>query len=106
MTGPMVEQNRFAELAAEVTTASGPHTQIEVRAPATGEVVGRIPAGGDADVELAVALARSAQRDWTTSSFAERKRVVLRFHDLLLSRQNEVLDLIQIESGKARAHAF
>ena len=31
---------------------------------------------------------------------------MLRFHDLCLSRQAEILDLIQIESGKARAQAF
>ena len=30
----------------------------------------------------------------------------LRFHDLLLERQNEVLDIIQLETGKARRHAF
>ena len=32
--------------------------------------------------------------------------VLLRFHDLVLSRQEEILDLIQLESGKARKHAF
>lgn len=29
-----------------------------------------------------------------------------RFHDLVLDRQDEVLDLIQLENGKARRHAF
>ena len=33
-------------------------------------------------------------------------RVLLRFHDLVLARQDEILDLVQIESGKARRHAF
>src|SRR5262249_15911005 len=36
----------------------------------------------------------------------DRGRIFLRFHDLLLARQNEVLDLIQLETGKARRHAF
>ena len=27
-------------------------------------------------------------------------------HDMVLQRQDEVLDLIQLESGKARTHAF
>jgi succinate-semialdehyde dehydrogenase/glutarate-semialdehyde dehydrogenase len=35
-----------------------------------------------------------------------RAAVLLRFHDLLLKRQDEVLDLIQAETGKARLHAF
>ena len=38
--------------------------------------------------------------------FADRARIFLRFHDLLLERQDEVLDLIQLETGKARRHAF
>jgi len=32
--------------------------------------------------------------------------VLLRFAELLLGRQDEVLDLIQLENGKARRHAF
>ena len=32
--------------------------------------------------------------------------MLLRFHDLVLRRQDEVLDLIQLENGKARRHAF
>lgn len=35
-----------------------------------------------------------------------RSRIFLRFHDLVLKRQLQLLDLIQLESGKARAHAF
>jgi succinate-semialdehyde dehydrogenase/glutarate-semialdehyde dehydrogenase len=34
-----------------------------------------------------------------------RAAVLLRFHDLVLERQAEVLDLIQLETGKARLHA-
>ncbi|GAB3492284.1 succinic semialdehyde dehydrogenase [Nocardiopsis coralliicola] len=30
----------------------------------------------------------------------------LRFHDLVLDRQAEILDIIQLETGKARRHAF
>ena len=36
----------------------------------------------------------------------DRAHIFLRFHDLLLNRQKEVLDLIQLETGKARRHAF
>ncbi len=32
--------------------------------------------------------------------------VLLRVHDLLLARQEQALDLIQLETGKARRHAF
>jgi succinate-semialdehyde dehydrogenase/glutarate-semialdehyde dehydrogenase len=36
----------------------------------------------------------------------DRTKVLLRFAELLLDRQDEVLDLIQLENGKARRHAF
>ena len=75
-------------------------------APYTGAAIGAIPAGTPADLQRAVERARAAQTDWARRPFAERARVFLRFHDLLLKRQDEVLDLIQWETGKARRHAF
>lgn len=35
-----------------------------------------------------------------------RAQIFLRFHDLVLAGQGQLLDLIQLESGKARLHAF
>jgi acyl-CoA reductase-like NAD-dependent aldehyde dehydrogenase len=65
-----------------------------------------LPAGRAEDVKRAVAIARAAQPMWAARSYRDRATIFLRFHDLLLNRQDEILDLIQIESGKARAHAF
>ncbi|BBH68505.1 succinic semialdehyde dehydrogenase [Actinoplanes sp. OR16] len=58
------------------------------------------------DVDAAADLARVAQRQWAALSFRARADVILRFHDLLVDRQDEVLDLIQWETGKARVHAW
>ncbi len=93
-------------LLGNVTLASGPHESIEVLAPYTGAAIGAIPAGTVADLDLAVERARAAQMEWSKRAFAERASVFLRFHDLLLERQDQVLDLIQWETGKARRHAF
>ncbi|MEU4423539.1 succinic semialdehyde dehydrogenase [Actinoplanes sp. NPDC024001] len=65
-----------------------------------------VPAGIPDDVEAAVTLARAAQEPWARLSYAARAEVLLRFHDLLVQRQDEVLDLIQWEMGKARFHAW
>lgn len=46
-----------------------------------------------------------AQAAWAATPARTRAAVLLRFHDLVLSRQAEVLDLIQLETGKARLHA-
>jgi acyl-CoA reductase-like NAD-dependent aldehyde dehydrogenase len=96
----------FDELVSGVTVADGPHARIAVHAPFTGALLGELPAGGGADVERAVCQARAAQPGWAARSFADRGKIFLRFHDLLLQRQHEALDLIQSETGKARAHAF
>jgi acyl-CoA reductase-like NAD-dependent aldehyde dehydrogenase len=51
-------------------------------------------------------VARAAQPAWAARPVAERARVVRRFHDLLLDRQDECLDLAQLEAGKARRDAL
>ena len=94
------------KLLSQVTLVAGPHEEITAQAPFTGELLCRVPAGSDADVEQAAVLARSAQPAWAARSFVDRAAVFLRFHDLLLRRQDEVLDLIQLETGKARRYAF
>jgi acyl-CoA reductase-like NAD-dependent aldehyde dehydrogenase len=94
------------KLLAQVTLAEGHHDAITSRAPFTGDPLAAVPAGGDADVQRAVMLARNAQPAWAARSFADRAGIFLRFHDLLLRRQDEVLDLIQWETGKARRYAL
>ena len=96
----------IGNLLAQITLTGGPHEEIAVLAPFHGGRLAGIPSGTGADVRRAVELARNAQPAWAARSFANRARIFLRFHDLLLRRQDEVLDLIQLETGKARRHAF
>ncbi|WP_372349568.1 succinic semialdehyde dehydrogenase [Streptomyces sp. KL116D] len=65
-----------------------------------------VPVCTPADVEAAVAGARAARAPWARTPLRDRGAVVLAFHDLLLERQDRVLDLIQWETGKARYHAW
>jgi succinate-semialdehyde dehydrogenase / glutarate-semialdehyde dehydrogenase len=97
---------RVAGLAELVSAGDGERERIEIENPVTGEAFASVPRCTTADVAAAVKRAREAQRAWRTTSFAERSRVMLRFHDLVLDHRDEVLDLIQLESGKARRHAF
>jgi acyl-CoA reductase-like NAD-dependent aldehyde dehydrogenase len=94
------------KLQSTVALAEGAHDEIAVRAPFTGGLLAAIPAGTVRDVEYAVELARQARPAWSARSFSDRAAIFLRFHDLLLERQDEILDLIQLETGKARRHAF
>jgi len=104
--GLAIDRQLLARLVSRITLAPGAHEQIPVFAPFTATELGRIPAGRECDAEAAVAVARAAQPAWAALPFAGRARIFLRFHDLLLARQDEVLDLIQLETGKARRHAF
>lgn len=75
-------------------------------APFTGDQLAELPESTPEDVATAFARARAAQRAWAATPVRRRAAVLLRFHDLVLSRQSEVMDLIQLETGKARLHAF
>lgn len=95
----------FDRLAARITRAPGERESLPVEAPFTGEILGRLPRGIAADVAEADRRARAAQRAWAATPVAARARALLRFHDRLLDRRDEALDLIQLESGKSRRHA-
>ncbi|MGK5549705.1 succinic semialdehyde dehydrogenase, partial [Streptomyces sp. URMC 127] len=75
------------------------------RTPLTGLQLAELPESTPDDVAEAFVRAREAQQHWATVPVSARAAVLLRFHDLLLERQSEVLDLIQAETGKARLHA-
>jgi acyl-CoA reductase-like NAD-dependent aldehyde dehydrogenase len=103
---PSYNTAQIEQLRTLVTCEPGEHVQIPVRAPWTGEVIGSVPHCDVADVQLAGTRARAAQRRWAALSYRQRAEIVLRFHDLLLARQNTILDLMQLETGKARKHAI
>jgi succinate-semialdehyde dehydrogenase / glutarate-semialdehyde dehydrogenase len=87
----------------EVADAS---RQREITDAMTGEPLGHVPHCTAEDVAEAARRAREVQAQWAARPVAERAEVLLRLHDLVLAHQDEVLDLIQLENGKARRHAF
>src|SRR5436190_7022687 len=97
---------RLSALPRRVTTTGAEQEQMEVENPVTGQRLATVPQCTAEDIELAVERARSAQARWKQADWGARRSVLLRFHDLVLDRQDEILDVIQLESGKARRHAF
>ncbi|MEU8582385.1 succinic semialdehyde dehydrogenase [Streptomyces abikoensis] len=94
------------ELVARLTRAvvsSGGRTASH--APFTGRKLADLPESSPEDVAEAFARAREARRAWAETPVRRRAAVLLRFHDLVLARQSEILDLVQLETGKARLHA-
>jgi succinate-semialdehyde dehydrogenase/glutarate-semialdehyde dehydrogenase len=96
---------QLSALADRVQTG-GERERMQIEQPFTGGQLGTVPKCTPGDVKEAFARAREAQKAWARTSFAERKRILLRYHDLVLSREEEILDLLQLEGGKARRSAF
>ncbi|MBA3654884.1 MAG: aldehyde dehydrogenase [Actinobacteria bacterium] len=74
---------------------------IDVISPHTEEVVGRVPEGTEADVDLAVAKARDAfdNGEWPRLEPEERIAAVQKFSDLYASRLNDMAQVITTEMG-------
>ncbi|MCX5405135.1 succinic semialdehyde dehydrogenase [Streptomyces sp. NBC_00335] len=93
------------ELVARLTRGVAGSGRTANHSPFTGDRLAELPEATPEDVAAAFAAARAAQPAWAALPVRARAAVLLRFHDLVLSRQAEVLDLIQLETGKARLHA-
>ncbi|GHC68467.1 succinic semialdehyde dehydrogenase [Streptomyces collinus] len=93
------------ELVAQLTKGVAGSGRTANHTPFTGEKLADLPESTPEDVARAFELARAAQAVWAQTPVRQRAAVLLRFHDLVLERQAEVLDLIQLETGKARLHA-
>ena len=75
---------------------------LDVINPSTGRLLCRIPAGCQADVELAVRASRRAFEDgrWLTQTPSSRKRILHRWADLILTEARELDALDAAEMGK------
>ena len=82
-------------------TPSTSQRQIAVRSPATGEAVGRVPDASAADVDAAVAAARTAVDGgaWPAMSPAERAEVMQALLAELSARSQEMGATIMAENG-------
>ncbi|MGP6174083.1 succinic semialdehyde dehydrogenase [Corynebacterium sp. A21] len=81
-------------------------SRLSVTSPFDNRILGEVPAHTVEDTRQAFERARQTQKQWAKTSARERREIMLRFHDLVLDRQYEILDTIQDESGKNRASAF
>ena len=101
----ILDASMVAELALGIVAEDGAERRV-VRTPMSGLQLAEIPLSSTDDVGCAVQQARAAQRVWSALGQRRRAAVVLDFHDRLLAARDEVLDLIQLETGKTRANAF
>ena len=90
----------------EIKVENSAHTIYELRSPVTGEVTGELKCASDEEVQEAVNKARSAQPAWAALSFDARAKIMNRALELVLERQDEIMDTVVKETGKARTEAL
>lgn len=79
---------------------------VPVLNPANGKKIYDLPQLSVAQVVEAIDSARAAQVEWAKTPVSERSKIVLELHALMLEDEAKLLDLLQLETAKSRAHAF
>lgn len=79
--------------------------RVEVRNPATEEVIGDFPNATKEEVQDAIRAANEAQVNWGRRPAKERGSLVREVADLLLDHQEELASLLVEEQGKPRSVA-
>jgi aldehyde dehydrogenase (NAD+) len=69
--------------------------------PATEEAIGEVPVGTAADADAAIAAAREAfdKGPWPKKDWRERAVILQQFHDALVARKDEIVQLCVAEAG-------
>src|SRR5436190_5795447 len=81
-----------------VDAASG--RTYEVENPATGRTIAEVAEGGIDDVDRAVAAARRAAPGWAATSPSDRKKILIRFADLIDEHAEELAQIETLDVGK------
>ncbi|GAC1546446.1 MAG: NADP-dependent succinate-semialdehyde dehydrogenase [Herpetosiphon sp.] len=102
----MVEQLMHEQLmiGGQRRPATGGKT-LEVRNPATAEVIGEVADGTVKDVEHAIDVAAAAQDAWQKRPAKERGAILRRVYDLMMEHKEAIARLITLENGKPLSEA-
>jgi len=79
---------------------------LQLRSPVTLEPTGELVCANAEDVASAIERAWAAQPAWAATSMKERRAIVERALQLVLERQDEIIDTVVAETGKARTDAM
>jgi len=79
---------------------------LAVMNPVSGEVAGYVPRHSAQDVVEAVQRARQAQVAWAALPYRQRAKPIIRFHDMILARREELFEVMRAEAGKSWRDSF
>ncbi|GFE62971.1 NAD-dependent succinate-semialdehyde dehydrogenase [Litoreibacter roseus] len=78
---------------------------IDVINPATGEVIGTVPASGTDETRRAIAAAQEAFPGFSSMPLMERLDLLWKLHDALMDNRDTLGELLTVEQGKPLAEA-
>jgi succinate-semialdehyde dehydrogenase/glutarate-semialdehyde dehydrogenase len=78
---------------------------FEVKNPATGEVLAKVPRLGTEETRRAISAAAHAFEVWQGKTPKERSNLMRRWNDLILAHQNELAEILTAENGKPLAES-
>jgi succinate-semialdehyde dehydrogenase/glutarate-semialdehyde dehydrogenase len=78
---------------------------LEVKNPATGELVGTVPALGAAETRRAIEAANRALPGWSGMLAKERAAILRRLFDLMLENTDDLATIMTAEQGKPLAES-
>ncbi len=81
-----------------VWATSGP--TFPVTNPATGEEIGQVADGGQAEARAAIEAAHKAFPAWAGKTAFERSAILYKAHQLMLERRSDLAKLMTVEQGK------
>ena len=80
---------------------AGDRQEVVVKSPATGDVVGTVPLSTNDEVKAVAARLRGVQPAWQKMGVQERARWLAKWRDWMLDHTDELLAVLQLESGKS-----
>ena len=90
----------------EPIASSDSRRHLQLRSPVNLEPTGELICANTEDVAAAIARARAAQPAWAATSMKARAAIVQRALQLVLARQDEIIETVVAETGKARTDAM
>lgn len=108
---PIMQQLKDPDLFRQAILIDGEWVQadsgesMEVRNPATGELVGSVPKAGTAETRRAVEAADRAQKSWRQTMPAERSAILRRLFNLMHEHKDDLALIMTAEQGKPLAEA-
>lgn len=90
----------------EAIASDDSRRHLQLRSPVNLEPTGELVCANSEDVAAAIARARAVQPAWAATSMKARAAIVQRALRIVLEMQDEIIDTVVAETGKARTDAM